>query len=148
MGRSREWRSVYSNQLLWSFECTRGHGFARGISQVYVLDWAWIYRWRRKVRSRGKWRPYMLFPIGTYSLSFTMVVCVIPCCDCLHDAGGSIGQGVGSFVGSVLSFPRDVGDSGCLSVFRGNLGVFSLFHSAWSFLQDWWFWYIERRVSK
>ena len=115
------------------FECTRGHGFARGISQVYVLDWAWIFRWRRKVLESGEmvslyafshWYVFSFFSYGGVRDFFLIF------CDCFRDADGSVDQGASSFVGGVLPFPRDVGDSGCLSVFRGNLGVFPLFRSA------------------
>ena len=78
-------------------ECTWGHGRARGTSQVYVLDWAWIFRCRKKLETMGEWLPYMPFPeVGTFLL-FVMVClwCLLTLrdsfraflADCLYTAG-------------------------------------------------------------
>ena len=90
----------------------------------------------------GKQRPYMPFSIGTYflphggvrdsfSLSF-VIACIMPVALWIEALV------FGSFAGSVLP-------SGSVFFVRG---CSSVFHSAWSFLVIWWFWYIERRVDK
>ena len=77
-------------------------------------------------QSLGEWRPYMPF-------SHRYVLSLLWWCAWFlsYDAAGSVDQGVGSFVGGILLFPRDVSVSGCLPVFCSNLGIFLLFHSAW-----------------
>ena len=79
MGRSlKGMRISFRTECLFS-ECTRGHGGARGISQVYVLDWAWIFRWRGKVETKGGMASLYAFPrwyVPSF-LSWCLLTCVI-----------------------------------------------------------------------